>query len=177
MVMDVEGIRKTLNRSVKSSVGIYLRRALKEQAGAKQDISRFEGMSFNGRRVQSLYSQKSRVMRSTPEMRAVKLSDGSKGWISAEGRFIGLDDTRNILHSIDSTSSAAIFGVSLLDIFDSLTPLQQARFATRIRNYNWDQFWEDYYPPDGQNGEYDVDLQMDLYSGILEALGDLAGWS
>ena len=75
--------------------------------------------------------------------------------------------------SVDSTSPAAVAGVSLLDIYDSLSPQQKADFADKIKDFDWDKMFAEMYPPDGV---VEADTQMDAYLELLSTLGDLKGW-
>ena len=126
-----------------------------------------------GRYVTHIYAQRSRVMRGTENLLAVRLNTGEKGWIASDGRFLSEQELRNVLHSVDCTSPASVMDISLLDIYDSLTAQQKAEFADRVRDFDWDQMFEEMYPKDGEAGP---DAQMDAYMELLETLGDAKGW-
>lgn len=126
-----------------------------------------------GQYISYIYSAKSRVLRGTENLLAVKLNSGAKGWITTEGRFVSEEQLRNTLHSVDCTSPAAVVGVSLRDIYESLTTQQKAEFADKVRDFDWDAMFEEMYP---EEGEASADQQMDAYLELLETLGDIAGW-
>lgn len=136
-------------------------------------LNRYANNNVGASTVTYIYSSKSRVLRSTSNMLAVKLQGGAKGWITERGKFISEDQLRNVLHSVDCTSPAAVVGVSLLDLYDSLTPQQKAEFSDKLRDFDWDQMFEEMYPKDGV---VEADTQMDAYMELLETLGDLKGW-
>ena len=123
--------------------------------------------------VKHIYSAKSRVIRGTEHLLAVKLENGAKGWITSEGKFLSEEQLRNVLHSVDSTSPASVMDVKLLDIYDSLTAQQKAEFAEKVRDFDWDAMFEEMYPKDGVA---EADEQMDAYFELLETLGDIKGW-
>lgn len=145
--------------SAKDPVAVALNRYAKHNVGAST--------------VAYIYSSKSRVLRSTSNMLAVRLQGGAKGWITESGTFVSADQLRNVLHSVDSTSPAAVAGVNLLDLYDSLTTQQKAEFADKVRDFDWDQMFEEMYPKDGVA---EADTQMDAYLELLETIGDLKGW-
>lgn len=124
--------------------------------------------------IAHIYAAKSRVMRSTENLLAVKTRDGEKGWITREGEWIGLEDFRMILHSLDSLSVAALYGVDLLAAFDSLSKQKQAEFVDRMRLVSWDEFFKSLYPT--KDDPAPVESQASAYLDLLELLGDLAGW-
>lgn len=124
-----------------------------------------------------VYSPKSRVMASRAGFQAVKLKtiDGEvRGWVSETSGFISETDLRNMLYSVDCTSSARIKGISLLELYDSLSNEQKARFAEITKDIDWDEFWKEMYP---QKGVYLPDVQMDRYLEFIELFGDLKQWS
>lgn len=133
-------------------------------------------MQYGMENIVHVYSLKSRVMSSRPGFQAVKLktSDGVvRGWVTEAGGFVGEEDLRNMLYSVDSTSSAKVSGVSLLDLYDSLDNAQKAEFAERTKDIDWDDFWKEMYP---QKGVFVPDVQMDAYMGLIELFGDLKHW-
>ena len=126
-----------------------------------------------GRYITHIYAQRSRVMRGTENLLAVRLNTGEKGWVTAKGGFMSEQELRNVLHSVDCTSPASVMDISLLDIYDSLTAQQKAEFADKVRDFDWDQMFEEMYPKDGVA---EADTQMDAYMELLETLGDVKGW-
>lgn len=151
--------RKRGNTSQKDPVAVALNRYAKSNIGAST--------------VAYIYSSKSKVLRGTKNMLAVRLQGGAKGWITEKGKFVSADQLRNVLHSVDATSPAAVMDISLLDIYDSLSAQQKAEFADRVRDFDWDQMFEEMYPKDGVA---EADTQMDAYMDLLETLGDIKGW-
>lgn len=145
--------------STKDPVAVALNRYAKANVGASA--------------VNMIYSPKSRVLRSTRNLLAVKLTGGAKGWITEKGMFMSEQRLRDVLKSVDATSPAAVVGVSLLDIYDSLSPQQKAEFADRVRDFDWDEMFKEMYPKDGVA---EADTQMDAYLELLTTLGDLKGW-
>lgn len=136
-----------------------------------------------------VYSQKSRVMRGTGNLLAVKI-EGEKGWITKEGRFIGEDEFRQQLHSIDSTSIGQGMDGALVGKWDSLTPLQKAKVVNKFRNYNWDDFWAQFYPrftlgtnKKGQivkrrrpgSETWETDVQFSMYDQIIQMMAEALG--
>lgn len=152
--------RKRGKTSVKDPIAVRLNRFLQSNPKMGQYIS-------------YVYSGKSRVIRGTESLLAVKLNSGAKGWITTEGRFISEEQLRNTLHSVDCTSPAAVVGVNLRDIYESLSPQKKAEFAEKVQDFDWDAMFEEMYPEDG---EASADQQMDAYLELLETLGDVAGW-
>ncbi len=129
--------------------------------------------NVGGRTVNMIYASKSKVLRSNKNLLAVKLQGGIKGWITEQGTFLSEQKLRNALKSVDATSPAAVAGVSLLDIYDSLSPQQKADFADKIKDFDWDEMFAEMYPSDGV---VEADTQMDAYLELLSTLGDLKGW-
>lgn len=127
----------------------------------------------SGRYITHIYAQKSRVMRGTENLLAVRLNTGEKGWVTDKGRFMSEQELRNVLHSVDCTSPASVADISLLDLYDSLTAQQKAEFADKVRDFDWDAMFEEMYPKDG---EAEPDAQMDAYFELLETIGDIKGW-
>ena len=136
-------------------------------------LNRYAQKNVGASAVAYVYSSKSRVIRGTEHLLAVKLASGAKGWITSEGKFLSEEQLRNVLKSVDATSPASVMDVKLLDIYDSLTAQQKAEFAEKIRNFDWDKMFEEMYPKDGVA---EADEQMDAYFELLETLGDIKGW-
>lgn len=119
-----------------------------------------------------IYSAKSRVIRRTDTMLAVRAGK-EKGWIDSEGRFLSEKKLRDSLYAIDSTLVSAVKGISLLSIYDSMTPAQRAEFAEKTRNIDWDAFWDEMYT---EEGAAPFDRQLQLYTDLIYELGVSAGW-
>jgi len=93
-----------------------------------------------------VYSQKSNVLRGTRNLLAVKIGD-EKGWITREGKFIGVEQFENTLYSIDQTVIGQGAGENaLLAKWNSLSPQQKANVVDAFRDFDWDAFWAEWYP-------------------------------
>jgi hypothetical protein len=124
-----------------------------------------------GEKVSHWYSQRSKVLGSTAEMRAVKLKNGTKGWLRPDGKFVSEQDIRNMLHSLDSTEMGQFDNISLLDIYDNLTPQQKAEFAEKFEHIDWERFWkEEYWEIEG------LSERMDAYEELILTFGLIAKW-
>ena len=107
------------------------------------------------RTIEHVYARNYNRFVGTANLLAVK-ADGQRGWISREGRFIGEDDFRKLLYSIDKTTVGGglelqglgenMTGAGLVDLWDSLRPAQKAAVVDELRNMDWDRFWTEYYP-------------------------------
>ena len=136
-------------------------------------LNRYAQKNVGASAVAYVYSSRSKVIRGTGNLLAVRLQGGAKGWITETGNFLSADQLRNVLHSVDCTSPASVMDISLLDIYDSLSPQQKAEFADKVRDFDWDGMFEEMYPKDGVA---EADTQMDAYMELLETLGDIKGW-
>ena len=96
--------------------------------------------------VKYVYGERSRVMRSTENILAVKTDEGLKGWLTDDGKFIGLDTFRATLANVDNTIVGDASGLSLLDAFDSMSPA------------------------------FKIDSATDRYFELVDLVGDLLGW-
>lgn len=123
--------------------------------------------------VAYIYSRKSRVIRGTETLIAVKLRNGLKGWLTQAGKFISEEGFRELLHNVDQTSPAAASDISLLDAWDSLSPQQKADLVDEMQDFDWDTFWEEIGSddPDG-----DLRTATNAYYDLIETIGDLLGW-
>ena len=93
-----------------------------------------------------VYSQKSNVLRGTRNLLAVKIGT-EKGWITREGKFIGVEQFENTLYSIDQTVIGQGAGENaLLSKWNSLSPQQKANVVDAFRDFDWDAFWAEWYP-------------------------------
>lgn len=93
-----------------------------------------------------VYSQKSNVLRGTRNLLAVKIGS-EKGWITREGKFIGVEQFENTLYSIDQTVIGQGAGENaLLAKWNSLSPQQKANVVDAFRDFDWDAFWAEWYP-------------------------------
>ena len=119
-----------------------------------------------GLQVAHFYAPKSKVIRSTQGMRAVKLTDGQKGWLTDTG-FVSEWDVKMMMRSLDHTTAGWGSPVSLEETWDQATPQQRARMAKVMNSVDWDEFWKEYYPKDGRE---DYDTQADMYDAIVDRL-------
>lgn len=122
----------------------------------------------NGRYITHIYSQRSRVLKGTPNMLAVKLNTGEKGWITSDGRFYNADRVRLDLRSLDYTTVGWGSDVSLEQVYDEANSIQKAEIAEIMSDVDWDEFWKEYYPKD--DGNPDFDRQWEMYNEIVEKI-------
>ena len=123
--------------------------------------------------VTYLYSEKSRVVRGTANLVAVRLKDGSKGWLTREGKFIGQDTMRELLYDVDLTLPAATSDISLLDAWDAMSAQQKADFVDAMQDFDWDAFWEEIGSDDPAR---DLSAATNAYYDLIETIGDILGW-
>lgn len=163
-----EGARTQSSGASMQNVGRFIGRKYK---AAKDPLGAITAQR-SGVEVKHWYSGRSRVMASTDVMKAVKLADGTKGWMDIlRNKFVSEDDIRRMLYSLDKTQMGLVEGISLLDIYDNLTVQQKAEFAEVYRKVDWDVFWEENYQE-----ELDFDRKMDAYENLLLMFGTIAGW-
>lgn len=176
MVMDVASIVKTKTKA-KSP---YYVRGLKESAGVKQSMANLDRYSMGSIKVTHVYSPKSRVVRSIPGMRAVKVNrvvgqvanpefftQASRGWIKNSGEMVTEHEIKMKLRSLDHTTVGWGSPVSLEETYEQATPEQRARMAEIISEIDWDEFWKEYYPKDGREN---YDHQADMYDWVVTKL-------
>ena len=125
-----------------------------------------------GRYITHIYAQRSRVMRGTENMLAVKLNTGEKGWVTDKGSFIAEDDVRKMLYSVDQTLAGISEGSALLDLYDSLSVAEKAKVAEALRDYDWEAFWKEMYPTKGARN---VDNQYENYDELVERIAQALG--
>lgn len=121
-----------------------------------------------GRYITHIYAQRSRVMRGTENLLAVRLNTGEKGWVNAKGEFIKLDNVRYQLRSLDYTTVGYASDISLEQVYDEATLMQKAQIAEILDDVDWDEFWKEYYPKD--DGRADFDRQYEMYEEIVEKI-------
>lgn len=124
--------------------------------------------------ISRVYSKNSRISHGAEGMWGVKLSDGTKGWITERGTFVGHDDVRNVLHSVDCTNVGAREGISLEGAWNDMSPTEKAKFAKEVDAFDWDTFWKEMYPTKGKAS--DDDTQTDLYYELLAKLNVVKKW-
>lgn len=175
MVMDVGSIVK---RS--KSKTPYYKRGLKESAGVKQSMANLDRYSMGSIKVIHVYAPKSKVVRSIPGMRAVKVNrvvgqvanpefftQASRGWIKSSGEIVTEHEIKMKLRSLDHTTVGWGSPVSLEETYEQATPEQRARMAEIISDIDWDAFWKEYYPKDGREN---YDHQADMYDWVVTKL-------
>ena len=137
-----------------------------------------------------VYSQSSRVMQGTDNLLAVKIGE-EKGWLTETGRFIGEEEFRAQLHSIDSTSVGQYDDMdALVKKWDSLSAAQKAKVVDAFRDYNWDDFWAQFYPrftftvnkkeqiiKRRRSGSetWEADVQFQMYDEIVRRMAEALG--
>lgn len=122
-------------------------------------------------KISMYYGKGSKVMGSVEGMQAVKLSNRMKGWMTPEGRFVNIDDIRQHLYSVSKTMYGTAQDVTILDIYDSLTPEQQAKAARELMNVDWNQFYEEYINSPVEQGAYVEELSGKAgYEMLLDIL-------
>ena len=175
MVMDIGSIVKK-----SKSKTPYYKKGLKESAGVKQSLSNLERYSMGGISVTHVYSPKSRVVRSIPGMRAVKVDhpvgmvsnpeffvQASRGWIKTSGELVTEHEIKMNLRSLDYTTVGWGSPISLEETYEKATPEQRARIAEIISEIDWDAFWKEYYPKEGREN---YDHQADMYDSIVSKI-------
>lgn len=124
-----------------------------------------------GIEVKHWYAQKSRVMSSTSRMRAVKLKDGTKGWIRDNEKFISEKSVQDVLHSVDSTLAAQINGLSFEEAWKKMSPKERVKFAEMVDDFDWDTFWKDLYPANTSDLDAQTEMVLDLYYRLGLSMG------
>ena len=119
-----------------------------------------------GLNIVHFYAPKSRVMRSVEGMRAVKLSDGTKGWITDKGGFRTMHDVQMTFRSLDHTIFGQGLDYSLEETFLQASPKQQAEMAKMLQSVDWEKFWNNYYPEDTGRAA-DIMYPDEIFSQII----------
>ncbi len=175
MVMNVGSIVKQ-----SKSKTPYYRRGLKESAGVKQSMANLDRYSMGSIKVTHVYSLKSKVVRSIPGMRAVKVNrvvgqvanpefftQASRGWIKSSGELVTEHEIKMNLRSLDHTTVGWGSPVSLEETYEQASPEQKAKMAEIISGIDWDEFWKEYYPKEGREN---YDKQADMYDAVVTKL-------
>lgn len=175
MVMNVGSIVKK-----SKSKTPYYRRGLKESAGVKQSMVNLDRYSMGSIKVTHVYSLKSKVVRSIPGMRAVKVNrvvgqvanpefftQASRGWIKSSGELVTEHEIKMNLRSLDHTTVGWGSPVSLEETYEQASPEQKAKMAEIISGIDWDEFWKEYYPKEGREN---YDKQADMYDAVVTKL-------
>jgi len=136
-------------------------------------IAEMRHLGHIGTYVTYIYSSKSRVVRGTENLLAVRMSDGRKGWMTRDGRFISQDTMRELLYDVDQTLPASTSDISLMDAWDAMSPQQKADFADIMQDFDWDQFWEEIGSDDPAR---DLSAATSAYYDLIEIMGDVLGW-
>lgn len=181
----VQFVKKVRGTSLKSAALAYYKNkkggyTLQRKRGAtsvKDPVARRLNLYHNanvgnGRYIMHIYAQRSRVMRGTENLLAVKLNTGEKGWVTTEGRFLGEDEIRKMLYSVDRTLAGMSEESALLGLYDSLSPADKAKVAEALQDYDWDVFWKEMYP---EKGRRSVDNQFDNYDELVETIAQALG--
>lgn len=160
MVMNARGIVRGLRRQQTNA----------ERKAQLVELNARFASQLKGAEIAHVYSARSRVMRSTPTMTAVKLRTGEQAWIGERG-MVNLSEMRDMLYCVDRTMMAAEFDISLLDIFDNTAPVEQMRFIEDLQGFDWTEFWEE-----AGSDQDNLQDREDAYLGLLERLGVDSGW-
>ena len=118
-----------------------------------------------------LYSSKSRVVRGTESLLAVRRKDGSKGWLTAEGRFINQDSIYQLMQGLDGTVASGLYDFSFADMWERMSAQQRADFVDATKDVDWDAFWELKYNRDNPLS----DKWLDAFDSVAEALLNVVG--
>ena len=105
-------------------------------------------------------------MRSIEGMRAVKLADGQKGWITDSGAFRTMHDVQMTFRSLDHTIFGQGLDYSLEETFLQASPKQQAEMAKMLETVDWEKFWNNYYPEDTGRAA-DIMYPDEIFSQII----------
>ena len=119
-----------------------------------------------GLQVAHFYAPTSRTMRSVNGMRAVKLADGQKGWITGSGSFRTMHDVQMTMRSLDHTIFGQGLDYSLEETFLQASPKQQAEMAKMLETVDWEKFWNNYYPEDTGRAA-DIMYPDEIFSQII----------
>lgn len=92
--------------------------------------------------VTYIYSSKSKVVRGTENLLAVKMNTGSKGWLTIDGRFISQDSVFNLMEGLDGTVASGRYNFSFTEVWDSMSAQQRAEFTDLVKDIDWDEFWK-----------------------------------
>lgn len=125
-----------------------------------------------GRYITHIYAQRSRVLRGTENLLAVRLNTGEKGWVTAQGRFMGEDDIRKMLYSVDRTLAGMSEESALLGLYDSLSASEKAKVADALQDYDWEVFWKEMYT---EKGVRNIDNQYANYDELVETIAQALG--
>lgn len=125
-----------------------------------------------GRYITHIYAQRSRVMRGTENLLAVKLNTGEKGWVTAKGRFMSEDEIRKMLYSVDRTLAGMSEESALLGLYDSLSAAEKAKVADALQDYDWEVFWKEMYT---EKGVRNIDNQYANYDELVETIAQALG--
>lgn len=126
-----------------------------------------------GRHIGYVYSSKSRVIRGTENLLAVRLNSGVKGWVTPKGGFLSEQDAIYTLRSLDYTTVGFGSDLSLEQVYLDASPQQRARIAEILTDVDWDEFWKEYYPKD--DGRPSYDRQADMYDEIVSRISKVVG--
>lgn len=128
---------------------------------------------YNGWRapVAYIYSKKSRVIRGTENLIAVRLRNGQKGWLDANGRFISQDSMYNMMLGLDGTVASGQYGFSFGETWAQMSAQQRADFTDKVKDVDWDVFWHVKYRTDSPLDEEWLDAFDEVANALLEVVG------
>ena len=121
--------------------------------------------------VEYVYSRRSKVLRGTRELLAVRLKSGTKGWISQDGRFVSQDSMYQLMMGLDGTVASGLYGFSFAEVWEHMSAQQRAEFVELTQGVDWDAFWEVRY-----SRENPLDEQwLEAFETVAEALLAVVG--
>lgn len=125
---------------------------------------------FRKQPVEYVYARKSRVIRGTDNLLAVRLKGGVKGWLTKDNRVITQNDMADLMHSLDGTIASSAFGFSFEEIWNRMSAQQRAELVDALKDMDWENFWkQEYNPEDPTNEQWfaQVSALIDVIDGIV----------
>lgn len=116
--------------------------------------------------VAYIYSKNSKVIRGTENLMAVRLRNGQKGWLDADGRFISQDSMYQLMLGLDGTVASGQYGFSFGELWANMSAQQRADFTDLTKDVNWDAFWMVSYD---RNNPLD-DAWLEALDEVVQAL-------
>ena len=114
--------------------------------------------------VEYVYSRRSKVLRGTRELLAVRLKSGTKGWISQDSMY-------QLMMGLDGTVASGMYGFSFAEVWEHMSAQQRAEFVELTQGVDWDAFWEVRY-----SRENPLDEQwLEAFETVAEALLAVVG--
>lgn len=136
--------------SINPKKGVHVNKKKKNFINVRKTVDgRRKSVRYGFRKnpVSYVYSRNSRVVQGTENLLAVKLKDGTKGWLTKDSRFIAQDDMANLMKSLDGTIASSTFGFTFDDVWNRMSAAQRAKLADALRDMDWEEFWKQEYDP------------------------------